>query len=111
MGSSLALSLVLRLAPYLGIAAALGWVYLQGQWAAEDKARLADAKATIQVLQEQTRRNALAAEAATQAANRRALNERELQNRIENYEDALRDRGGPGCLLDDADVNSLRDIK
>jgi hypothetical protein len=110
MGSSLVMSLVWRLVPYLGLLAAAGWIYLQGQWSAQNKAELATAKATIIVLEETTRRNALAAEAATQAANRRALNERLLQNRIENYEDALKARSSTGCLLDDDDARRLHEL-
>jgi hypothetical protein len=114
MGFNLALSLALRALPYaryvLIAGLALG-VYFQGRGSAQREAALADAKATIEVLQEATRRNALAAEQATQAANRRALNERNLQNKVDDYEDALKARADAGCLLNDDDVGRLHEFK
>jgi hypothetical protein len=111
MGFNLALSLALRALPYVGMATLAGWIYLQGQWSAERAAELSQARATIDVLEEATRRNALAAEKATQAANRRALNERILQNKVDDYEDELKARGSAGCVLNDDDVGRLRQFK
>lgn len=118
MGFDLVLSLLLRLAPkilpYVGMAALAGWIFLQGQHSAERKAELASARATIVVLEETSRRNALAAEMATQAANRRAVNERDLQDKVEAYETELKTRnqnqGPSGCLLDDVDIKRLREF-
>jgi hypothetical protein len=108
MGFNLALSLALRALPYAGMAALAGWIYLQGQWSAQRAAELSTARATIAVLEETTRRNALAAEQATQAANRRALNERILQNKVDDYEEELKARANAGCLLDDNDIRRLQ---
>jgi hypothetical protein len=116
MGFSAALSLAIRALPYARYALIAGLalgIYLQGRGSAQREAALANAKATIEVLQENTRRSQQAAFGAAQAAKARAVKEQDLQKKVDDYEDALKARGTAECLLDDDydDAGRLREFK
>jgi predicted negative regulator of RcsB-dependent stress response len=111
MGFSFAIQMLLRIGPYIGMAALAGWIYWQGYDSAQRKAALNDAKQTIEVLQENTRRNSAAAYTAQQAAQARAKTAKELSLKVDAYEDELKARGNSGCILDDADVGRLQQLK
>lgn len=74
-----------------------------------------EARVAIEVAQEVKRQTEAAFESLQEArdkAEKRALENAELRNTVEEYEENLRDRGvNNSCVLDDGDAERLRNIR
>lgn len=119
MGYELLIRLALRVAPYLGLLAAVGFIYHQGQLAERSAEKLRTAQHNISVLTDQRDRSERATAAAQIAAQSRVQETTELAERIRDYETALaedataRPAGNTpaGCAVGDDGVKRLLKLR